>query len=161
MAVSPEAAKSAIRNPPIHVVRLRSKMHSLRFFTALAGLVAVPACASVDSIIIAEPDVAFSLPVGKTAGIAGSTTRLTFRQVREDSRCPTNVVCVWEGDAKIELLPVRDGAAGQGVILSLHTPNEAQVGDLFVRFVGLTPYPATPEPSSPRQYVAELVIRRL
>jgi len=136
-------------------------MLSLRLFTALAVLVALPACASVDSIIIAQPDVAFSLPVGKTAGIAGSTTRLTFRQVSEDSRCPTNVVCVWEGDAKIELLPVRDGTLGQSVILSLHTPNEAQVGDLVVRFVGLAPYPATPDPSSARQYVAELVVRKL
>jgi hypothetical protein len=136
-------------------------MPSLRLTAVFAALLALPACASVDSIIIAEPDVAFSLPVGKTAGVAGSTTRLTFRQVREDSRCPTNVVCVWEGDAKIELLPVRDGTVGQSVILSLHTPNEAQVGDLFVRFAGLTPYPATPDPSSPRQYVAELVIRRL
>jgi len=133
-------------------------MPSLRLTAALAALLA---CASVDSIIIAEPDVAFSLPVGKTAGVAGSATRLTFRQVSEDSRCPTNVVCVWEGDAKIELLPVRDGTVGQSVILSLHTPNEAQVGDLVVRFVGLNPYPATPDPSSPRQYVAELVIRRL
>ncbi len=136
-------------------------MPSLRLTAVLAALLVLPACASVDSIIIAEPDVAFSLPVGKTASISGSTTRVTFRQVREDSRCPTNVVCVWEGDAKIELLPVRDGTVGQGVILSLHTPNEAQVGDLFVRFVGLTPYPATPDASSPRQYVAELVIRRL
>ena len=137
-------------------------MPNLRlFFTALAALVTLQACASVDSIIIAEPDVAFSLPVGKTAGVAGSSTRLTFRQVSEDSRCPTNVVCVWEGDAKIELLPVRDGTVGLAVVLSLHTPNEAQVGDLVVRFVGLTPYPATPEPSSPRQYVAELVVRRL
>lgn len=136
-------------------------MPSLSLTAALAALLALPACASVDSIIIAEPDVAFSLPVGKTAGVAGSTTRLTFRQVSEDSRCPTNVVCVWEGDARIELLPVRDGTVGQAVILSLHTPNEAQVGDLFVRFVGLAPYPATPDPGSPRQYVAELVIRRL
>lgn len=135
-------------------------MPSLRLFTALA-LVALPACASVDSIVIAEPDVKFSLPVGKTAGIAGSTTRLKFLRVSEDSRCPTNVVCVWEGDGKIELVPVRDGVMGQSVILSLHTPNEAQVGELFVRFVGLTPYPTTPEPSSPRHYVAELVIRRL
>jgi hypothetical protein len=136
-------------------------MPSLRLTAALTAFLALTACASVDSIIIAEPDVAFSLPVGKTAGIAGSTTRLTFRQVREDSRCPASVACVWEGDAKIELLPVRDGTVGQGVVLSLHTPNEAQVGDLLVRFVGLAPYPATPDPSSPRQYVAELVVRKL
>jgi hypothetical protein len=133
----------------------------LSVFTVLSAFVALSACASVDSIIIAEPDVAFSLPVGKTAGLAGSTTRLTFRKVSEDSRCPTNVVCVWEGDAKIELLPVRDGTVGQSVILSLHAPNEARVDDLLVRFVGLTPYPSSPGPDATKLYVAELVVRKV
>src|SRR5687767_15795582 len=138
-----------------------NQKNSLLNLAVLAVLVTLPACASVDSIIIAEPDVAFSLPVGKTAGVAGSTTRLTFRQVREDSRCPTNVVCVWEGDAKIEVSVSRNGTQAETAILSLGPQNnEAQLGDLAVRFVGLAPAPVTPEPA-PRRYVAELLIRKV
>ena len=136
-------------------------MPKLRLTTAAAFL-AFQACASVENVIIAEPDVAFSLPVGKTAGVSGSPTRITFKQVRDDSRCPTSVVCVWEGDARIEVTVSREGSPSETAVLSLSSPgNEAQIGGLSVRFVSLAPYPATPEPSAPRQYVAELVIRRL
>jgi hypothetical protein len=127
----------------------------------LAALLAAIACASVENVIVAEPGVAFSLPVGKTATVAGSVNRITFTQVREDSRCPTNVVCVWEGDAKIEVSVSRNGAPAETAILSLGPQNnEAQLGDLAVRFVGLAPAPVTPEPA-PRRYVAELLIRKL
>lgn len=135
-------------------------MPKLRLTAVVTSLLIFQACASVENVIIAEPDVAFSLPVGKTAGVSGSPTRVTFRQVSEDSRCPRSVVCVWEGDARIELTVSREGSPSQTGVLSLSSPgNEAQIGGLLVRFVGLAPYPATPNPSAPRQYVAELLIK--
>ncbi len=137
-------------------------MPKLRFTAAAFSLLIFQACASVENVITAEPDVAFSLPVGRTAVVNGSPTRITFNQVRDDSRCPKSVVCVWEGDARIELTVSRKGSPSETAVLSLSSPgNEAQAGGLSVRFVALAPYPATPEPSAPRQYVAELVIRKL
>ncbi len=127
-----------------------------------AAIALLVACASVKNPIVAEPDLAFSLPLGGTATLAGSAHRITFLQVREDSRCPTSVVCVWEGDAKIEVTVSRNGGTGESATLGLKPPNnEARLGDLVVRFVGLAPYPANPEPNTPRQYVAELLIKRL
>jgi hypothetical protein len=128
----------------------------------VAGVLALQACASVENVIIAEPDVAFSLPVGKTAGVSGSPTRITFTQVRDDSRCPRSVVCVWAGDASIELTVSREGSPSETALLRLSSPTqEAQVGGLVIRFVGLDPYPETPQPNTPRAYVAELVVRKL
>lgn len=125
----------------------------------VASVLALQSCASVEKVIIAEPDVAFSLPIGKTAGVSGSPARITFRQVREDSRCPRNVVCIWAGDARIEVTVSREGSPSETALLTLSSPgNEAQAGGLLVRFVSLAPYPATPNPSAPRQYVAELLI---
>ena len=119
------------------------------------------ACASVDNIIVAEPGVTFALPIGKTAAVVGSTTRLTFREVTEDSRCPSDAVCVWEGGAKIAVAVSRNGAPAETAILSLAPPNnEARLADLVVRFAALAPYPATTD-QGPRKYVAELVIRKL
>jgi len=124
-------------------------------------LTAALACASVEKAIVAEPGVNFTLGLGKTASISGTTNRLTFRRVSEDSRCPTTVVCVWEGAARIEVALSRNGAAGATAILSLTPPNnEARLGDLVVRFVGLAPYPVGPGPA-PREYVAELAIVKL
>lgn len=137
-------------------------MSNLRLFAPSAALLAFQACASVENVIIAEPDVAFSLPIGKTASISGSPARITFRQVRDDSRCPRNVVCVWAGDARIEVSVAREGLPSETGVLTLSSPgNETQVGGLFVRFVSLAPYPESPQPNTPRPYVAELVVRRL
>jgi len=39
----------------------------------------------------------FSLSVGQTVGISGENLKITFDEVSQDSRCPTDVECAWEG----------------------------------------------------------------
>ncbi|MGD0779524.1 MAG: hypothetical protein ABR954_01900 [Dehalococcoidales bacterium] len=46
----------------------------------------------------------FTLPVGKTADIAGEDLSIQFVEVTEDSRCPTGVECVWMGVARCRML---------------------------------------------------------
>lgn len=134
----------------------------LRLSGIVVGLAALSACASVENTIVAEPGVAFSLPVGKTAVMSGSENRLTFRKVSDDSRCPKSVTCVWEGDARIEVTLTRDQGPAETRVLSLSpSSNEEQIGNLSIRFVGLAPYPSSPGPIDSRRYVAELVIRTL
>lgn len=126
-----------------------------------ATLLPAFACASIDSIV-AQPGVSFTLPLGKTAAVSGTTTHLTFRAVTEDSRCPMNAVCVWEGAAKIAITATRNGGPAEAATLSLTEPdNEARLADVVVRFVALAPYPETPGDPATRKYVAELVIRKL
>jgi len=129
---------------------------------AFAAMVAVAAgCASVDTAIVAEPGTEFSLPVGKTAALNGSGTRITFRQVTTDSRCPVDVQCVWAGEAKIQLIISRSGSPDDVRILSLNPPdNETTSGDLRIRFIGLAPVPRSTEDQAKREYVAQLVVNR-
>jgi hypothetical protein len=128
--------------------------------SACAIVAALSGCASMEPTVPAEPGVAFSLPVGKTAAINGSGTRIMFRQVREDSRCPTDVTCVWAGDAKIEVTVLRNGSPDDTKVLGLNPPNnETTSGDLQIRFVGLIPVPRQSD-KSPRAYVAQLIVNR-
>ncbi len=39
----------------------------------------------------------FSLRMGESASVKGEDMQMRFVEVTEDSRCPTGVVCVWEG----------------------------------------------------------------
>ena len=131
--------------------------------SAWAIVVAASSCATADPTIaiVAEPGVAFSLPVGKTAAINGNGLKITFRQVREDSRCPTDVTCIWAGDAKIEVTISRSGSPDEMKTLSLTPPNnEMTSGNLQIRFVGLTPVPRQADGSAPRAYVAQLIVNR-
>jgi hypothetical protein len=147
---------------PSRSLRARALISSRALISAGAIIAALSGCAATEPTVAAEPGVAFSLPIGKTAAINGSGTRLTFRLVREDSRCPTDVTCVWAGDAQIDVTISRNGSSDDTRILSLTPPNnEASSGDLQIRFVGLTPIPRQADGNAPRAYVAQLVVNRI
>jgi len=127
---------------------------------AIAAIVLGSACATMETAIVAQPGVAFDLPIGKTAAFNGNGVRITFKQVPEDSRCPVDVQCVWAGEAKIEL-SVSAGGAAETRVVSLTPPdNETTVGDTRIRFVGLLPVPRQADRDKPREYVAQLVVTR-
>lgn len=115
-------------------------------------------CAPLQTAVIVEPGISFALAPGQTAEVKRADTRITFRQVREDSRCPTDVTCVWEGDAKVDVVVSRTGVPDDTRLLSLKAPNnEMRVGNLRIRFVGLTPVPRQADAGAPKNYLAEFV----
>jgi len=135
---------------------------STRALILASAVAAALGCATMEPTIPAEPGVAFELPVGKTAALNGNGARITFKQVKEDSRCPADVTCVWAGDARIELTISRNGSSDDTKVLSLSPANsEARSGDIQIRFVGLTPVPRQADGNSPRAYVAQLVVNRI
>jgi hypothetical protein len=143
-------------------LKARALISSRALISAGAIIAALSSCAAMEPTVAAEPGVAFSLAIGKTAAINGSGTRLTFTMVREDSRCPTDVTCVWAGDAKIDVTISRSGSSDDVKVLSLTPPNnDASSGDLQIRFVGLTPIPRQADGNAPRAYVAQLVVNRI
>jgi len=131
------------------------------FFAAMGACVVLIAswgCAPIQPAVIVEPGASFALAPGQTAEVQRADTRITFRQVREDSRCPTDVTCVWEGDAKVDVVISRTGVPDDAKLLSLKSPNnEVRVGNLRIRFVGLTPVPRQSDAGAPRNYLAEFV----
>jgi len=44
-----------------------------------------------------------SIELGKTKTIPGSKLSLQFKEVVEESRCPVDVTCVWEGIAIVDI----------------------------------------------------------
>lgn len=122
-------------------------------------LTVVSSCATVENAVVADPGVAFSLPVGKTATVNGTSVRITFNRVTDDSRCPVDVQCVWAGDAKIELTITGQGGPADAKVISITPPNnEATSGNLRIRFVGLAPAPKQSEPGASRAYIAQLIV---
>ncbi|MCC7124470.1 MAG: hypothetical protein IT178_06465 [Acidobacteria bacterium] len=77
-----------------------------------------------------EPVVAFvlaaslSLSESETVRIPNHPVQVTFVGVESDSRCPTGVTCVWEGDAAVRIAVRRDDDSPE--LLLLHTADAAQ-----------------------------------
>jgi len=59
----------------------------------------------------------FSLPVGQSVVITGEDLGIKFVEVSEDSRCPKDVTCVWEGRVTA-VVEISTGGSSQQLNLS-------------------------------------------
>ena len=107
------------------------------------------------------------VPYGQMASFDDSALQLTLIAVDEDSRCPREVMCVWQGRAVVRLGAVLNGAdQGQIALTTTVVPNkgpssvDATVGPYTLRLIGLTPYPSVNRKAAPEQYVAILCVTR-
>jgi hypothetical protein len=104
----------------------------------------------------------FTLAPGQTASISDAGWRVKFEKVANDSRCPVDATCVWEGDATAEVVVTPGGASPTTV--ELHTQRmrarEAKVGDLYLRLVSLVPVGRSTAPVAPADYRATFVASR-
>lgn len=67
----------------------------------------------------------FTLGVGESVPIADTGIQLTYTELVDDSRCPPEVTCVWEGDAVVAVSLA--GRSGQATA-ELHTYDQRQGG---------------------------------
>lgn len=102
----------------------------------------------------------FTLGIGQTAEVEG--LRVTFTRVLEDSRCPVDVVCVWAGNAKVELELALPSHGWSTVELnSTLEPKEVEFAGYLVRYLNLEPRPKSGQPVEPRAYRLTLVVSRV
>ena len=96
--------------------------------------------------------------------VADSTLRVTFVAVPADSRCPSSVVCVWQGDAAVAITSeyVGGGAIAHDTIHLNVEPRSVQVGGYHVALLLLGPEPFNTNPIPADEYAARLriVMRR-
>jgi hypothetical protein len=104
----------------------------------------------------------FDMRTGGTVEISGEPLAVTFERVVEDSRCPTNVTCVREGDAVVRVR--LQGAGKEEATLTLHThpsgPQESSFQKYRARLVRLLPVPRDTARVPSEAYVATLNISR-
>ncbi len=116
----------------------------------------------------AEFGTPFNLKINQTAFIESENIKIKFVDVTEDSRCPTGVVCVWEGQATILVDSVlgsedfnRFHLTIRGSGGSVDGSDSKVIGPYSVTIKSLQPYPKASEKIQPSDYVAELVVEKL
>lgn len=110
----------------------------------------------------AAPGQEFTLRTAESVRITGTDLLVTFDRVTEDSRCPTNVNCVWAGNAVVRLA-TRVAGATRGP-LELHTTTvdkrQAPVDGYRIQLIRLTPARTEGTPLTQDQYIATLTVVR-
>ncbi len=103
----------------------------------------------------------FTLAVGQSAVVDDTGLRVSLKGVAQDSRCPVDVQCVWEGDATVS---VAAGAPSSAAQYELHTSgrfaHEVQHGAYRIALVRLDPARRSTGLPSPNDYRATLLVVR-
>jgi hypothetical protein len=101
----------------------------------------------------------FEIKVGERVSVEG--LKISFEMVKEDSRCPADVTCVWAGNAKVLL---KFSKAGRGAANVLLNTGLEPKGKLYygynVKLVSLNPHLKKGEKIKGSDYVATLVVTR-
>lgn len=137
----------------------------MRAFVLIAASLALAACSSNPSAtepgvtVYSQSEVADSIGirVGKTIIVDG--VRIRFDVVESDSRCPMDVVCVWQGDAVARFAVEQSGSSS--TFLQLHTSLQPKSGSAYgfrIELLTLQPYPRASAPTKADEYVATIRI---
>jgi hypothetical protein len=104
----------------------------------------------------------FLVKVGQQLTIADNL-RVKFVSVPEDSRCPSDVNCVWAGNAVVTV-EFAEGECTTTLRLNTHhnpqSPENAKAGPYRVKLVKLDPYPRSTQKISAGDYTATLVVTK-
>lgn len=107
----------------------------------------------------------FDLKVGETVNVGDDGVTVEFVELIEDSRCPSDVTCVWSGRAVILAI-----VSSAGDVLGFDTVEltleagivGADVGSLYgLTLVELTPYPVSNVELTSQDYVATLELAEI
>jgi hypothetical protein len=112
-------------------------MKSILLLLSLSLLLA-KACEEPDTFVVGE---SFELAMGQEVLNKGANLQIKWTELSEDSRCPKNTNCVWEGQARMQLL-VNDQIVE--LIIRSGMPEKAQtlVADGYIlEAQSLLPYP--------------------
>lgn len=104
-------------------------------------------------------EVPFSLRIGESANI-DSVLDFTFLNVTEDSRCPTDVTCIWEGAVSAKINLVKNGQdLGNHSISSRTLEDDIQtIGGYQVKLISMEPYPLSSITIKPTEYVGTFLV---
>lgn len=93
----------------------------------------------------------------------GTGIRIKFLNVAEDSRCPTDVNCIWAGVARIKVRLRKNGKAVKDFELNTNQTDKAATFEGHeIKLVSLTPHPRSGGvPVKPNTYFATLTIAKL
>jgi hypothetical protein len=107
-------------------------------------------------------DSEFILQINQSAEIKSEDITVTFLNVTSDSRCPSDVTCIWQGQAGIEL-DVQKGEEESAISLSIggdSSPEESIFNSYLIQLVDLSPYPISTKNIQPEDYTATIKITK-
>jgi hypothetical protein len=102
----------------------------------------------------------FELKLNQDVTITSDNITVKFSNVTGDSRCPSDVTCIWQGEINIQVDVKKENTAFESVILGGN--DEIPIfGKYFIRLLKVEPYPQSTHNIQSDEYVATLLITKI
>lgn len=142
------------------------KLHRLvPLAVGLAGVACASSQLPTEPVVYSQSEAADSVLIRVAQTIVVEGIRVRFNAVESDSRCPSDVVCVWAGDAVAQFSVEQNCACESPTVrLELHTTLEPKSDVAYgyrVELRQLAPYPKTSSPIRKDAYSAWIRLTRV
>ena len=136
------------------------KMVDIIGFVAMAAILLLAACSRQACETNARLGQEFSLMPGQSASIIGEPLKIRFLKVVNDSRCPTGVTCIWEGQVTCLVEITYTGSQNR---MTLTQPGSGQgiadFNEYDIEFE-VQPYPEAGKRIAKQDYRLQMVINK-
>jgi hypothetical protein len=132
----------------------------MRLFNVVLCATVVGCTAVTSSAPVVAADTDFEVPHGGSVRISGSALTVTFDSVSEDSRCPTDVQCVWEGNATLHLTVDSATLSRRAELRTSGVRQPASAYGFLIELRALRPVPTTQARPRQQDYIATLRVTR-
>src|SRR5262245_11884411 len=100
----------------------------------------------------------FQLKLGALQSLPDSVM-LRFDNVRSDSRCPIDAICIRAGEAIIAVTMMRGTGNEARELQTVPAQSQFTYSKYVVRLTELQPYPRSDRPTRPEDYVATFIVQ--
>ena len=152
---------------------MNQKRGGLLLISGLIVSVSIMACNELDSPLIvpeqdfipAALDEQFQLKFGQTTFIHSENIKVRFLDVTGDSRCPSDVVCIWEGQVEILVNVLKNNQDLGDLTLVNRAGNDDLATQTFdgysIKLAKVEPYPISTQKIELSDYVITLVVTKV
>lgn len=136
--------------------------YTLYTVAILAIIFTTLGCGGGSDKIEASLNQEFVLAIGQRASIAGEDLEIKFKDVTEDSRCPSNVTCVWAGRVTC-MVEIKHGGSSSQMALTdsgLTSEYSKETYESYELAFNVTPYPEAGKEIDKDAYRLHLIISK-
>ena len=120
------------------------------------------ACGNTPTEVYADLGEEFSLSIGQTAILKGQALQITFEDVIEDSRCPSDVTCIWAGRVSCTIKLV-DGSSQYRMVLTESGLTDQYTRETYREYqlaFHVRPYPEAGQSIRRDEYRLQLIVSK-
>lgn len=147
------------------------KMFKIKKRDSIALMAIVALCFTFQSsafgspipIILTGDESSFDLKIGETTDI-NSDFQITLLKIFDDSRCPSDVTCIWAGTVSAEVKIIKDGQSRGNYVIPIGLADRIESQSLdgfFIMLYDVKPYPISTNQITSSEYIATLIVSKV